>query len=126
MLQRKVLISEFRSAIDTRAARSVAVQKVPALEHEVLDHSVEFAVLVALRPARGTIRLARAELSEILCCARYDICEELELDAAKRLAAQSDVEEDDWIGLLFGHGECEYCPLNVRFWRWVVVQSVGK
>ena len=49
-------------------------------------NAVEFAPLVALRPARRVLRFACAELAEVLCGLGGDVLEELEGDASQRLA----------------------------------------
>ena len=41
VLEYKVLIVELGVVVDARAASAVAVDKVAALDHEVLDHTVE-------------------------------------------------------------------------------------
>jgi len=37
MLQRKILIGELRSAIDSAASRSISIDEISSLDHEVLD-----------------------------------------------------------------------------------------
>ena len=54
----------------------VAAGKVAALEHELRDHTVEFAALVAVA------LLAGAEGAEVLGGLGDDVVEELEVDAA--------------------------------------------
>ena len=45
------------------------------------------------------LRLARAELSEVLRCARHSVGKELHLDPAERFTADGDIEEDDRVWL---------------------------
>ncbi len=49
MLQSESFIREiFRSTfIDAHGSCAVSVQEVPALDHEILDHSMEWSILVA-------------------------------------------------------------------------------
>lgn len=65
------------------------------LDHKLLDHSVERRALVVQRLARlAQSLLASAESTEVLDCLGNEIRVQLHIDAAKRLAAQGDVEED--------------------------------
>ena len=70
MLQFKTLVLETLRSIDTRAARSISIQKVTTLNHEVLDHPVEPTALVALRPSEMVLGLASAVLAKVFCRAR--------------------------------------------------------
>ena len=100
--QLKILIRKVLRSIDTRTPRAIPIQKVAALNHKLLDHAMEFAVLVALWPAEMALGFACAELAEVFGGARNDVCEQLYFDASQRLAAQGGVEEDDWV-CLSGH-----------------------
>ncbi len=103
MPQLKILIRKVLRPIHTRTARPIPIQEISSLNHELLDHAVELAVLVALWPAKLTLRFASAELTEVFGGARDDVYEKLDFDAAQRLAAEGSVEEDDWVWLR-GHG----------------------
>lgn len=83
VLAGKVLVGEAGAAVDRGAAGAVAVQKVAALDHKVLDDAVEFAALVALRLAGGAAGFAGAELAEVFGGARYGVGVEFDLDAAE-------------------------------------------
>ena len=78
----EILVRETLRAIDTCTSRPVSVEEIATLNHEVLDHSMESAAFIALRLAQMILRLARAELSEVLGCARDDVCENFHFDAA--------------------------------------------
>lgn len=54
----------------------------------VTYNTVEFAALVALRPALVVFGLAGAELAEILCCFGRGPCEELHFHAAEGLSCR--------------------------------------
>lgn len=82
VLQFEVLIGEFVGAVDGAGAGAVAVDEVAALEHEVFDHTMELAPLVALRPPSVVLRLAGAELAEVLSSLGRHIFEQLHLDSA--------------------------------------------
>jgi hypothetical protein len=102
VLQLEVLVGEAARAVDGGRPGPVAVEKVAALDHEVLDlapselvdgstpssayHTMELGALVSDRAAVGPARLARAELPEVLGRPGHDVLEELHLDAAERLA----------------------------------------
>ena len=96
------LVPKLPRPIDARAPRAIAVDKIPSLDHEVLDHAVELAALVALRAAQVVLGLAGAELAEVLGGARDGVGVQLHFDAAEGLAAEGEVEEDDGV---FG-GRC--------------------
>lgn len=100
-LQPRLLIRKLPRPIHRRAARSIAINEIPSLHHEIADNAVEAAVLVALRPAQVVFRLARAELAEVLGGAGHLVGVEQHFDAAEGLAAQGDVEEDG--GVFGGH-----------------------
>lgn len=99
MLEVEVFIREGLRPVDTNRAASVAVQKVSALNHEVLDDSMEFGAFVALGTAKVVLRLACAELPEVFRRPWDDICEELHFDTPQGLAAKRNVEEHDRVGL---------------------------
>ena len=99
MPQIEILIRKTLRSVNTRGACPVAIQEVPTLEHEVFNHTVESAVLVTLRSAQVVLRLAGTVLTEVLCCAWDGVGEELHFYAAEWLAAEGDVEENDWIWL---------------------------
>ena len=86
VLQREILIRELLRPVDGGAAGAVAVEEITALDHKVLDDTVEFGALVALRPPLRVLGLARAELAEVLGGARRDVCEEFDFDASEGLS----------------------------------------
>lgn len=109
MLQLKILVRELL-AIDRLAARAIARRKVAALDHELLDDSVERGTLVAQWLARLSYTfLARAESPKVLGCLGNDGGVELEDDAARGLAADGDVEEDAWARGAGGRGGVGHC-----------------
>lgn len=67
MLAHKILIGEGLRTVDGGAPRAVTMQEVPALDHKVFDHAVEFAAFVALRAVggEGGFGFAGAELAEV-------------------------------------------------------------
>ena len=73
MPQLEVLVLEGSRAVNGGDARAVVVDKVSALDHEVLDDAVEGGPLVPLRNSVPPV-LAGAKLTEILCCLRTNIC----------------------------------------------------
>ena len=85
------LIRKLPRPINTRAPRPVAIDEIPSLDHEVPDHAVEPAALVALRAAQVVLGLAGAELTEVLSCTWHYIFEQFHLDAAERLACAASV-----------------------------------
>ena len=89
------LILKLPRPINTRAPRPIAIHKISSLDHEILDHTVELAALVALRAAQVVLGLAGAELAEVLGGARDGVGVQLHFDAAEGLAAEGEVEEDD-------------------------------
>ena len=74
MLQLEVLIVKL-VAVDGFSTCTVSLGEVSALDHEVLDHTVERRVLVT------ESLLACAEGAEVLSRLGNDIVEELEVDA---------------------------------------------
>jgi len=62
MPQLKVLIIKRVAPKDTRTPRAISIHEIASLNHEVGNNTVESAALV---PA-ATLRLARAELAEVL------------------------------------------------------------
>lgn len=85
--QPPLLIRKLPRAINTRAPRPIAINKIPSLDHEIANDAVEPAVLVALRPAQVVLRLARAILAEILGGARHAVGVQLHFDSAEGFAA---------------------------------------
>ena len=69
MLMREILVGERSVVVDTRAPRTIGIQKIPALDHEAFYHAVELGRLVALRFG-GDAVLPSAELAEVLGRAR--------------------------------------------------------
>jgi hypothetical protein len=104
VFQLKVLVCEFLRAPDSPRARAVSVQEVAALDHEAFNlsksasnvpicivsigiyHTMKLAALVALRLPATILRLARAELAEILGCLGHDGFVQLHFDASEFLA----------------------------------------
>jgi hypothetical protein len=99
-----LLVLELPRTIDRSTPRSVSINEIAALDHEVFDDTVEFAAFVALRTAQVVFRLASAELAEIFGSARHAVGVELHFDASEGFAAKGDVEEDD--GVFGGGGHC--------------------
>lgn len=97
MLQLEVLVCEASRTVYACITSTISVDEVASLDHEVLDHSVDSTAFVSLRFAKMVPGLACAVYSKVLGGARYDVCEELYLDAAQRLAAECHVEEHDWV-----------------------------
>lgn len=86
VLEGEVLVGEGGVVVDRGRARAVRVQEVAALDHEVLDHAVEFAALVALRAAERRLVHARAVLAEVLGRQGHRLRVEEEFDAAEGFA----------------------------------------
>lgn len=86
MLQDKILILESTASVDASLARTVAVEKITALDHEALDYAVETGVFVALGLALGVFGLAGAELAEIFGGLWGDVFAELDENSAEWLA----------------------------------------
>ena len=97
VLELKILVVEF-VAVDACAASAVTAHKVAALHHEALDHTVEARALEADGLAI-LAELTRAELPKVFGRARHDVSEELDLDAARAVAAYRHVEEDDRVAV---------------------------
>lgn len=86
MPQSEVLVCKAPGAVNACRTSAVTIEKVAALAHEVFDHAVELAALVAERAALRVLGLASAKLTEVLCSPRGDVGKELHFDAAKRFA----------------------------------------
>ena len=97
MPQIKILVRKTLRTIDSRRSRPIAINEITALNHEVLDHSMELASLVALRSPKMILYLAGAILTEGLGRSWDCVREKLHFHAAERLAAEGDVEKDYWI-----------------------------
>lgn len=95
----KILIRKSLRAIDTRAPRTISVQKITTLDHKLLDYAVELRAFVPLRPAQMVLRLACAELAEVLGGSGDGVGEEFHFDPAKWFAAECHVEEDYGVGV---------------------------
>mmetsp|Transcript_14147 Transcript_14147/g.28822 ORF Transcript_14147/g.28822 Transcript_14147/m.28822 type:complete len:189 (+) Transcript_14147:46-612(+) len=68
-VSRQILIGEGRCSINTRFARSVVIQKIPPLDHEVFDYTVKSGILVAEGCSGDRIGVfSGAKLSKILAC----------------------------------------------------------
>lgn len=103
--QIKILIRKRLRPIHRRASGTIAVDKVPALDHEVLNHPMEARAFVALGSAEVVLGFTGAELAEVFCGSGDGVAEELHFDAAEGLAGEGDVEEDYGVWLL-GLGGC--------------------
>ncbi len=97
MLELEGLVVEFLT-VNALAAGPVVVGKVSALEHELLDHSVESASLVVQgRSGLADSLLTGAKSPEVVTSPRSDIVKQLDHDPAELfvLAIDSNVQEDD-------------------------------
>lgn len=65
MFQLEVFVREVACAIDASASSPIAIDKVSSLNHEVLDDTMNSAVLVPLWSAGRVLGLASTELSEV-------------------------------------------------------------
>ena len=93
MLQLEVLIFE-AVPVDGHAASPVAPHKVPSLDHEVFDDTVERASLVPYGdpfPAE----LPCAKLSKVLRSLGHDVRKEHHFYTPYRVSSDRDVEEDN-------------------------------
>lgn len=72
---------------------------------------MKLAPLIPLRPPKMILSLARAKLAEVLRRPWRHVREEFHLDAAERFAAQSHVEEADWI---WAAGDC-HCEVYLSW-----------
>lgn len=81
-LQPTPLILKTPRPVHTRTARSIAINEVSSLDHEILDDAVEARTLVALRSVEVVAGFARAELAEVLGGARDGVGVEEHLNAA--------------------------------------------
>lgn len=102
----EVFVRKIR-AVNTTTAGAVSLDEIPALDHEILDHSVKRG---AFEPDWHPVfpEFARAKLPEVLGRLRANVGEQLHLHAANVLSANVDVKEDDgvvWIRDRTGHGE---------------------
>jgi len=80
MLELKILIIKLGS-VNRLSTRSIASCKIPSLDHELLDDSVETRSLVRERDARfANALLAGAESAEVFCCFGHDVVVQLEAD----------------------------------------------
>jgi len=101
MLHVKILIFKGLVTPDASGSRSITIQKVTALTHEVGDDSVEFGPFVSLWSTHRILGFARAELPEVFGSFGNNIREELESDATQALASKIDVKEHQWIPRLW-------------------------
>lgn len=100
MLELKVLVLEF-GTVDGLAASAIALGKVAALDHELLDHTVEDGALVVKRlSGLAHALLTGTEGAKVLGRLGHYVIEELERDAPSMLVAYVDVEEDAAAALL--------------------------
>lgn len=99
MAQIEVFIGKLVRAIDSTRSSTITIDEVTTLDHEIFNlrqvsfrvhlagfgtyHSMELAAFVALRLSLGIFGLAGAELAEILCCSRGDICKQFHFDPAE-------------------------------------------
>merc|ERR1711997_347833 len=87
VLQSEVLVLEL-VPVDRLSASSVSSGEVSALEHEVLDDSMEGAALVSLRLLPGGQR------GKVLHSSGHHISKQSDLDGSSVCSANGDVEED--------------------------------
>lgn len=101
MAQSEIFIGKLLSAIDGTRSSAITIDEITTLDHEIFDlrrvrfsvhlsgfdtyHSMELAAFVALGLTLGIFGLAGAELAEILCCSRGDVCKQFHLDPAEGL-----------------------------------------
>jgi len=116
----EVLISKL-AAVDGLTASAVAAGEVTTLEHELGDHTVESAALVAegLATATDTL-LTSAEAAEVLGGLGDNVREEGEDDAAGRGTTDRDIKEHTrtlcHLGLLYTQKkkEREVCKMGKK------------
>ena len=99
MFQEKVFVLELLP-VNALTTGSVRVFKVPALDHEPVDHPVEHGPLVADRLPCYTLGLPGAQLSEVLRRLGDNVLVELNGQPPSILLAYADVEEHHGVGLL--------------------------
>lgn len=100
VLELKVLVFEL-GTVDGLAAGAVTLGEVTALDHELLDHSVEGGALVVQRLSRlANAFVANTERAEVFGSLGHDIVEELEDDTPGLLVANLYVEKDAATALL--------------------------
>jgi len=93
VVELEVLISEL-VAVDGLATSAVAAGEVTTLEHELGDHTVESAALVAEGLARtADTLLTSAEAAEVLGSLGHNIVEKRENNAARGDTTNGDVKE---------------------------------
>jgi hypothetical protein len=92
MLELEVLISE-TIAVDRRTTGAVTACKVTALDHKVLDYTMELGALVAL-----AFLTSHGQLSEVLNSLGHNVAEETDDDTTGRLVSDFDIKKD-----LLGH-----------------------
>mmetsp|Transcript_47837 Transcript_47837/g.97364 ORF Transcript_47837/g.97364 Transcript_47837/m.97364 type:complete len:206 (+) Transcript_47837:82-699(+) len=100
VLHLEVLVGKLH-AVDGLATSAVEVGEVTALEHEVIDDTVEDGALVGQRlAARTNTLLAGAQAAEVLGGLGHNVAVQLERDATQRRTIGGDVEEHDRAGHL--------------------------
>eukprot|EP00242_Pyramimonas_sp_CCMP2087_P013606 CAMPEP_0198198736 /NCGR_PEP_ID=MMETSP1445-20131203/2145_1 /TAXON_ID=36898 /ORGANISM="Pyramimonas sp., Strain CCMP2087" /LENGTH=219 /DNA_ID=CAMNT_0043868369 /DNA_START=142 /DNA_END=801 /DNA_ORIENTATION=- len=88
----EILVRKLGS-IDGCAARAIALQEVPALDHKIFDDAMEQRVFVPHRDALFS-KLARAKLPEVLTGLRAQIGKQLHLNTTCGYPTYCDVEEN--------------------------------
>lgn len=93
VFEREILVRKRTRAVDADHAGAVAVHKISALDHEILDDSVENRALVSGRYSAVPPVLAGAELSEVLRSFGTNILEQFENHSANLVRANGHVEK---------------------------------
>lgn len=123
VLDIKVLIRKLIAPENRRTPRSIPIQEIPALDHEVVHHAVELGALVAEWFVTAAFGLTGAEFAEVIGGLGDDFGVELDFNPAERLAweelegwweggrgkrtAERDVEEAYGVVGAQGHYGCE-------------------
>jgi len=118
----EVLVSERLALVDAHRSRTVALDEVATLNHEVLNDSMERCLEVAERDVLFAV-LSGAELTKVLRCPRRLISIQLHHYATGGRTTDCHVEEDDGVGgvlllrVRFGHGSrvLAYCCSGRRY-----------
>jgi len=93
----EIFVIKFIS-INRFSTSSIFISEITSLKHEILDESMENAVLKVQRLSRfPSTFLSCAKCTEVFCCFRYNILVEFEFNSLRCILTDLNVKEYNWV-----------------------------